>query len=135
MYGPAGATTGAGADATAVGVGEAAVAKGVAPVIGAPGNVAVGAAASVADEVGGIAFAGVVVITAPGFAAFARFIDEGEIPPMATACGVTWVEGSAGAVFGSADAVAVTGGAADRATSDASSDALSCFHQAQRGPD
>src|SRR5262245_1445732 len=68
----------------------------------------------------------------PGFAAFARFIDEGEA---AATCGFERVEGNAGDVAGAVDAVADTGGAAVRATREASSDALSGFHQAQRGPD
>jgi hypothetical protein len=55
----------------------------------------------------------------------ARFADEGEVagskPGTAAICGVFFVEGSAGA--------------AERATADESSGGVSCFHQAQRGPD
>jgi hypothetical protein len=82
--------------------------------------------------------AGVGAGAAVGFAALARFIDDGGAasnPVAATAWGVTCVDGSGGLVAGATDAVAVTGGAAVRATSEASSGALSCFHQAQRGPD
>jgi hypothetical protein len=115
-------------------------AAGVVALSGTLGYFASGADAMVAAEFGGVgleavATDGVVVNTAPGCAAFARFIDEGGAAAIVAAWGADCVEGNTGAVFGAADAVADTRGAADRATSDESSDALSCFHQAQRGPD
>ena len=64
-----------------------------------------------------------VVAVAP--VAAARFVDDGDAagvkPAIATACGFDCAEGNSGF--------------ADRATADVSSGALSCFHQAKRGPD
>jgi hypothetical protein len=55
----------------------------------------------------------------------ARLADDGDVagskPGTAAICGVFFVDGSAGA--------------AERATADESSGGVSCFHQAQRGPD
>jgi hypothetical protein len=55
----------------------------------------------------------------------ARLADDGDVagskPGTVAICGVFFVEGSAGA--------------AERATADESSGGVSCFHQAQRGPD
>jgi hypothetical protein len=77
--------------------------------------------ATVAVEVAGIELAG----GAGGAPAAARLADDGgaagcNVPDSAT-CGVDCVEGSAGA--------------AERASSDLSSDPSLCFHQAQRGLD
>jgi hypothetical protein len=96
-----------------------------------------GIAAAARVEVGG---AVAVAVAAAGLAALeaaARFIAEGgaaSIPAAATACGVDCEEGSFGAPCGTGGGVA-TGFAADRATSEVSSGFVSCFHQAQRGPD
>jgi hypothetical protein len=143
LYGPASAApAGAAAVVGAVGVIGVVdvVTAGVVALNGAFGYFASGADAIVAADVGGVV-PGTVALGAgvfkvpPGFAAFAKFIDDGGAAATTAACGVDCVEGNTGAVFAAVDAVAEAGGAADRATSDESSDALSCFHQAQRGTD
>jgi hypothetical protein len=93
--------------------------------------------ATAADDVTGIATdgdgGGIEAVSAPlaggvavaPVAADARFVEDGDAagvkPATATACGVACAEGS--------------GVVAERATVEVSSGALSCFHQAKRGPD
>lgn len=78
-----------------------------------------------AGEAGGIVAPVAPVFTAAGEPAAAKLLDDGGVagvkPAIATACGVDCAEGSAGA--------------AERATTDESSGAFSCFHQANRGAD
>ena len=98
--------------------------------LGGPGYVAVGALATVPADVTGIdmpagdAAAPATGVTALGVPAAARFAEDGGAagvrPAIATACGVDCADGN----FGSAE----------RATAEASG-ALSCFQNAQRGPD
>jgi hypothetical protein len=122
-------------------VGAASAAAGAVEVNGALGYFANGADAMVAAEVAGVATAAVppaddvVVSTAPGLAAFARFIDEGGATAATAAWGVDCVDGNAGAVFDAVDAVADSEGEVDCATSGVPSVDLPGFHQAQREPD
>lgn len=135
-----------GGDAGPTGVaigGAAAIVVGYAGVeYAAVGYVAVGAAAIVAaDEAGnGVAGDGVAEYGVTGGAATATATDlaDGGIANAAVSdWGVALVEGSTGGTAGDS-----TSGAAERATSELSSDAVPFFHQAmregtcaQRGPD
>jgi hypothetical protein len=77
--------------------------------------------ARVADDVAGME----LEVAVGGAPAAAKFAEEGGAAgcnvPDSTTFGSVWVDGSAGA--------------ADRASTDASSDPSGCFHHAHRGPD
>jgi hypothetical protein len=115
----AGVVAAVGGAMAAVDVGAGIVAA-VLPIVLALGYVACGALAIVPDDVGGIALPGSDAVPAA-----ARLADDGGDAGCNSAgemaCGVDCADGKAGA--------------AERAVSDVSSDALSRFHHVRRGPD
>jgi hypothetical protein len=84
-------------------------------------GIAAGEVCGIEIEAGGVPRAAAIELAEGGAAPMIVLAVAGDVLAAARDCGTDCVEGSAGA--------------ADRATSEAFSGVVSCFHQAQRGPD